>query len=256
MKASRGLLAACVLLSAAPVHAQENRVWPERIFVTVDVPFQPLNNGFSESLSFPDTVRRTENVSFATDYGSTRGVLVDAGAGVRVARGFGAGVVVSWLHRSSAGTFDLRMPSPIAANSPLALSGSVPDLNRREVGVHLQALHALPLGSRARVLVAGGPSVFRLTQDLVRGVQFDVLPGFSALKFDQALTTTVERTVVGFNVGATVVWPFASHFAVGGVTRYSRVKATLDPGSQSNVSRAIEINAGGLHLGGGLQLLF
>ena len=169
---------------------------------------------------------------------------------------FGAGVVVSCLHRSSAGTFDLRMPSPIAANSPLALSGSVPELNRREVGVHLQALHALPLGSRARVLVAGGPSVFRLTQDLVRGVQFDVLPGFSALKFDQALTTTVERTAVGFNVGATVVWPFASHFAVGGVTRYSRAKATLDPGSQSNVSRAIEINAGGLHLGGGLQLLF
>ena len=75
MKASRGLLAACVLLSAAPVHAQENRVWPERIFVTVDVPFQPLNNGFSESLSFPDTVRRTENVSFATDYGSTRVTL-------------------------------------------------------------------------------------------------------------------------------------------------------------------------------------
>jgi len=256
MKASSGILVACALVAAAPLHAQENRAWPERVFATIDVAFQPLNNNFSESLAFPDTVRRTENVRFETDYASTRGPSVDVGAGVRIAKRLGAGVVVSWFQRSGAGSLDLRVPSPIAADSPLALTGSVPALNRRELGVHVQALHALPLGTRARLMLAGGPSVFRLTQDLVRSVQFDVLPGFTALKFDQARVATVERTAIGFNVGATVTWPLASHVAVDGLTRYARAKTTLDPGAQSNLSRAIEVRAGGLQIGGGIHLLF
>ena len=55
-----GLLAGCTLLLASPLAAQENRPWPERTFVTIDVPFQPLNNDFSESLRFADTVRNGE----------------------------------------------------------------------------------------------------------------------------------------------------------------------------------------------------
>ncbi len=243
-------------LCAAPVNAQENRAWPERAFVTVDVPFQLLNNDFSESLSFADTGRRTENVSFVTDYASTRGALFDVGAGVRLAKSIGVGVSASWFRRSSSAVFDLKMPSPIAANSPLNVTGSVSDLRRRELGIHIHALQALPIGSRARVMLSGGPSVFHVKQDLVRSIQFDVLPGFASLTFDQALVTPVERTVVGYNVGADVTWAIASHFGIGAVTRYSRATATLDPGAQSSINRAIEMHVGGLHLGGGIQWRF
>jgi hypothetical protein len=65
MRHASGFLVGCTILAAAPLAAQENRAWPERTFVTIDVPFQPLNNAFSESLSFADTVRKTENVTFA-----------------------------------------------------------------------------------------------------------------------------------------------------------------------------------------------
>ena len=68
-------LVAATLLAAAPLAAQENRAWPERSFVTIDVPFQPLNNDFSETVSVADTLRRTENVAFVADYQSTRGAL-------------------------------------------------------------------------------------------------------------------------------------------------------------------------------------
>ena len=156
-----GLLAGCTLLLASPLAAQENRVWPERTFVTIDVPFQPLNNDFSESLSFADTLRKSENVTFVADYESTRGALFDVGAGVRLANRAGVGVTTSWFQHSGSGTFDLKVPNPLVANKPLDLTGTVSGLKRNELGIHVQALYAVALGRKARVLLAGGPSVFR-----------------------------------------------------------------------------------------------
>jgi hypothetical protein len=251
-----GFLVSCTLLVAAPLVAQEHRAWPERTFVTVDAPFQPLNNDFSESLSFADTVRTTENVTFSAGYESTRGALFDVGSGVRLASNFGVGLTASWLQHSRSGSFDLMVPNPLVANRPLDLAGSVSRLNRNELSIHIQALYALGLGKRARVMLAGGPSIFKTKQDLVRSVEFDILPGFTSLKFDQALITDVKRTVVGFNVGADITWTLASHFGVGTVTRYARAKVMLDPGAESGVSRAIEMHAGGLQIGGGIRLLF
>jgi hypothetical protein len=249
-------LVGCTLLVTAPLAAQEHQAWPTRTFVTVDVPFQPLNNDFSESLSFPDTVRRTENVTFFADYASTRGPLFDVGAGVRLADNLGAGATASWFRCSSSGSFDLKVPNPLVANRPLDLAGSVSGLNRHELGIHIQALYAIALGEKAHVVLAGGPSIFNTKQDLVRSIEFDKLPGFTSLKFDQALITQVNETVVGFNIGANITWVLASHLGVGTVTRYSRAKVTLDPGAETGVSRAIEMHAGGLHVGGGIRLLF
>jgi len=246
----------CALISAAPAAAQETRAWPERMFFTIDVPFQPLDNAFSETVRFPDSLRRSENVTFAADYESERGALLDAGGGVRVAGNLGVGVTVSWFQGSSTAVFDLKIPNPLAANRPLDVAGSVSDLDRRELGVHVQALYALGLGKRSRVMLAAGPSIFNTHQDLVRNIQFDVLPGFTSLMFDHAFIRDVGRTAVGFNIGADITWALASHFGVGTVTRYSRAKLTFDPGSESGVSRAVEVRAGGLHIGGGLRLLF
>jgi hypothetical protein len=245
-----------MLLIPVPVTAQENRTWWERTFVTVDAAFQPLSNDFSESLSLPDTSRRTENVTFAAGYGSTRGVLFDAGAGVRLANNLGVGLTMSSFRRSGSASFDLLVPNPLAANRPLDLPGSVTGLTRNEVGLHIQALYAVPVSKNVRVMLGGGPSVFNTKQDLVRSVEFETLPGFTSLKFDQALVTTRKQNVLGVNLSADVTWSLASHLGVGIVTRYSRAKVTLDSGSESGVSRKIELHAGGLQIGGGIRVLF
>src|SRR2546428_12051634 len=153
------------LLVAAPLAAQEIRPWPERAFVTIDVPFQLLNNDFSESLRFADTIRKTENVSFVTDYASTRGTLFDAGAGVRLTNEMGVGATVSWFRRSASGSFDLTVPNPVVANRPLDLTGSISGLRRTELGIHIQTLYAVALGTRSRIMLSGGPSVFNVKQD-------------------------------------------------------------------------------------------
>jgi hypothetical protein len=244
------------VLVAAPLGAQEQRPWPERAFITIDVPFQALNNGFSESLRFADAVRRTENVTFAADYPSVRGALVDAGGGIRVTNSMGVGATISWFRRSATGAFDLTVPNPIAANHPLDLTGSVSGLQRREIGVHIQTIYAVALGKRSRLMITGGPSLYHTTQDLVRSVEFEIPPGFTSLTFDQALVAQVSKTGIGFNAGADVTWALAPHVGVGAVTRYSRATVTLDPGSASGVNRAVELHAGGLHIGGGIRFLF
>jgi hypothetical protein len=250
------LLALCSCVAAAPVGAQENAAWPERAFVTIDVPFQALNNDFSDSLTVADSVRRSENVNFLMEYPSSQGVLFDLGAGVRLTSNLGIGITASWSERSSSGSFDLALPNPFFANSPLELAGSIPDLNRREMGFHFHALYAHSLGRRVRVMASGGPSIFNTRQDVVRGVEVDILPGFRALSFDQAMITRDEQTTLGFNVGADLTWAFARHFGIGTVTRYSRANITWKPVSESGISRSIRTQAGGLHIGAGVRLLF
>jgi hypothetical protein len=241
---------------AAPLAGQENRPWPERSFVAINVPFQPLNNDFSESLSFTDTVRRTENVDFLMQYPSTRGVLFDIGGGIRLATSLGVGVTASWLRGSNSGSFELKVPNPLVANSPLELTDSVSELDHSEVGVHIHVLYARALGRNVRVILSGGPSIFNTKQDLVRSIEFDILPGFRSLQLDQAVITEDTQTSFGFNAGADLTWTLASHLGIGTLTRFSRANLTWTPGSESGLSRAIRTHAGGLHVGGGIRLLF
>src|SRR5438552_660566 len=187
------------LLFVAPLAAQENPAWPERTFVAIDVPVQLLKNDFSESLRFADTIRKTENVSFDARYPSTRGALFDLGAGVRVTRRLGVGLMVSQFQRSSSGSFSLTVPNPLVANQPLNLAGPVSGLNHSELGVHVQALYALPLGKSTRLMLFGGPSIFKTKLDVVRSLEFSILPGFTSLGLDRTLITRDKQTVAGFN---------------------------------------------------------
>jgi hypothetical protein len=185
-----------------------------------------------------------------------KGPLVDLSAAVRLAKRVGVGVAVSWMRRSSASTVDLSIPNPLVANAPLTLSALVSDLDRNEIGVHIQALYALSLGRRTRLIMSGGPTVFVMTQDLVDSVAFERLPGFTGIQFADADIRDDRNESIGFNVGADVMWTLTSHFGVGTLARYSRATMTLSAGSASGVDRSIDVHAGGLHLGGGIRVLF
>jgi hypothetical protein len=164
--------------------------------------------------------------------------------------------MVSVLRRSTDAAVTLNVPSLISGNAPLSLDGLVSDLERRDIGIHLQGLYAFGLGGSSRVTLSGGPSIFNLSQDLVRSIEFDTLPGLTTLKFDQAFVTHAAKTVLGFNVGADLTWNFATHMGVGTIARYSRADVTLDPGSASGVNRSVMLRAGGVHVGAGLRFGF
>ena len=218
---------------------------------------QALNNNFHEAVAYPDALRRSENITFDAEYEPTRGVALGAGAGVRLMRNLGAGVVGTWFRRAGAASFDLAVPNSIVANRPLTLTGDVPDLNRQEIGIHVQALYALPIGRRTRVIMSGGPSLFRVEQDVVTSIEFDRVPGFTGLEFHEAIVTPLEKTAIGFNVGADITWELWRWLGVGSLTRYTRAAVAFDPGhGAAGLSRRIELHVGGLEIGGGVRVRF
>ena len=249
--------AAAVLLTTPAASAQESAPWTGRVFVTLDVPFQPLDNAFTEAVSVADAIAKTEKDSFTASYPANRGVLVDAGVGIRLAGSFGVGVTGSYLSRSSSADFALSVANPALANTPRVLTGSAASLAHTETAVHLQALYAMRLGSKGRVMLSAGPTIVRINQDLIQGVQFNEVAGFSKITLGTVLTAPVTQTVLGFNVGADTTWPIARHLGLGTTTRYSRATTTVDPGSATTgLTRSVELQAGGLHLGAGLRFLF
>lgn len=249
--------ALCALLVAVPASAQERSAWPERLFVTIDVPFQPLNNDFSEVVSITDAIAKSEKDSFNASYPTTRGAMFGAGVGMRLSGTFGVGVTGSWFSKASDAAYTLSVANPAVANKPRSLSGTAASLNHQEFVTHIQALYALPLGSKGRLVLSAGPSIFNLKQDLLQSVQFNEVPGFATITLNQLATTSVSKTMVGFNVGADITWPIARHIGVGTVTRYSSATTTVDPGSATTgLTRSVELKAGGLQLGGGLRFLF
>jgi hypothetical protein len=250
------LAAVAAIVVAVPAAAQESRVWQERIALTLDIPFQVIDNGFSEAVTSADTLRPTQTAQFNTAYGSTRGALLGIGTAARISARFGVGATVTLLNRNVDGSYSLTVPSLVAGNVPLSLNGTAPALDRREVDVHLQALYAFAAGPSLRVTVGGGPSIFNTSQDLVRAVQFDTLPGLGALQFDQAFVIRAKETTVGGNVGVDLSWSVKAHLGLGTFARYSRGNVTLDPGSASGVTRSVTLHAGGLDVGAGLRVRF
>ena len=102
-------------------------------------------------------------------------------------------------------------------------------------------------------MVFGGPSFFSVKQGIVNDFEItgnlpvrhrDVQPG---------LTTTVDESKVGFNVGADVGYFFTRQVGVGGSVQWSGTTIEMPA---SGGTGTFELKAGGLQAGGGLRLRF
>jgi hypothetical protein len=132
------------------------------------------------------------------------------------------------------------VPSPVRFSSPTIVSLTAPDATRRELGVHLQAVVALPLTDAMTISVAGGPSIVHLQQGLpsvaISGTTPTVVP--------------VNESANGFggNVAADLSTFFSDRYGVGVFVRY--VAATVD------LPSAAGVKAGGVQAGVGVRLRF
>jgi hypothetical protein len=247
---------ALLLFGAGAAHAQDHAGWPERVFVAVDGSLQVMAKDFSESVRIADAFVTSESDTFNAAYARRSSALANAGLGVRLAGSFGVGVAASWSTRSGQAAFDLSVPSPLTANAPRTVSDSVDGLARTESAVHIEARYGIPLGSRSRVMVSAGPTIFNVKQDLVKSVEFEEFFGFEGIDLTDVERTSITRTAVGFNVGADTTVRLSSHFGLGVMARYATATVKMNPGSNSSVVRSIESRAGGLQIGGGVRVLF
>ncbi len=207
------------------------------------------------STTFDDNIGFTEfqeDADVDAGYGVGAGAVFDAGGGVRLASGLGFGVGVSRFEKLDPVAIDARVPHPFFFDRPRSLTGSEPDLTRRETAVHLEVRWFEPMGDKAELAVFGGPTFFNLRQDLVTTIGYDHVYPYNEASFASASASPQSASAVGFNVGVDVGFFFSEVVGVGAIIRYSRASVEL-PGEGGS---RVPVDAGGFHAGGGLRLKF
>jgi len=206
--------------------------------------FVDINAGFA---SKPEALTTTttfaifgENGSAATRLEPATGALFDVRLGYRFRPRFGVAAAVSTGHSDVAATTTASVPSPIRFASPTIVSLDAGSSSRREIGLHLQAVFAMPISGNLTLAFAGGPSIVHMQQGV---------PNLSVTGSTPTVSSVNESgSGIGGNIGADLSALLSAHYGIGVFVRYAA--ASIDLPSASGVK------AGGVQAGGGLRVRF
>ena len=245
------LLGATALMLAADVHgaaaqiAQSN----DKYRVSINAGAQLSSTTFATTATFPLFV---ETASINTSYSVPKGKLFDGGLMYRLANRFGVGGALSFFSERHDAAVTGSIPHPFFFNTPRPLTGTAANLERREFAADIQAAY-LYQSRRYDVVISGGPTIFRVSQDLVSNATYTDAYPHDTVTFTSATTVKSEGTKIGFNVGADVGYKLSRSVGVGGLVRFSRATLSFPlTGSASDVS----VDAGGLQVAGGVRFYF
>jgi len=251
--------AAIALVSCAPVAAQTRpapktapkpRPAPiDRVYLSVNGMFQGAGTDFEDTLTY---LENAEDAQVVSDYTVESGPGLDIAGGVVVLRGLGIGVGVTRSSRSSAAAITGSIPHPFFFNQPRSIAGDVSDLTREELAVHIQVRGVFPVGRHVQVMMFGGPSFFKVEQELVTSILYTDSYPYDAAAFDSAVTATSEESKIGANVGGDFGYFFTRQVGVGIGAQYT--KASLEFSSADGDT--VKVKAGGFQIVGGLRLRF
>jgi hypothetical protein len=233
---------------ARPASPRKASSWSDRGYVSLNGTYQTTSNAFTATSTFTENV---ETASVTTSYESARSLGLDVGGAARVWRNLGVGAAVTWFSRERNANLSASIPHPFLFNTPRAVSGSVADVPRREVALHLNASWVVPAG-KTRIAIFGGPSYFQVRQGLVTDVTTSSVYPYDTATFVSATTVHLSQSHLGFNTGVDFTARVSKAVGVGAIVRYSRASLQFPV----NAGQEVEIRAGGLQVGGGVRFAF
>jgi hypothetical protein len=238
----RRMLAICLVAIACPraVSAQG------RMTLGLNGGGQWSDNTLSQAFSI---IKNVESAPISVSQNLEREILIDGGVRIRVARRLGVGAELSTVFRDKPADVSAAVSHPFFFNRPRRVTGTA-SLKRQELALHLEASYIVHTTRRVEIAAVGGPSMFRVAQNLVTDVAYrDAFP-FDTATFVSAPSTRVTKSATGFNVGADVTWRLSRRFGLGAVGRYTRASASFAaaPGN------ATTIRFGGAQVGGGVRV--
>jgi hypothetical protein len=181
-----------------------------------------------------------EDGSSSTVVAPGASAMFDVRLGYRLSPHLGIAGGMSGGQSKSTGATSASVPSPIRFASPTMISLEAPELNRRELGYHIQVAYIHAFGDSTTVTVAGGPTFMHLQQ----GVPSVTVSGTTPA----VVTGNESGTGVGANAGVDVARYFSDRIGVGVFARYAA--ATVD------LPSAAGVKAGGFQGGGGVRIRF
>jgi len=219
----------------------------ERVFFSAGVLFQVNSNDFTDTA----TIRRNaENGQLETAYEVGGGLAFDASGSYLVWKNLAVGVGLTLFSASTKTTIDAQVPHPFFFNQPRSVTGEF-DGDRKETAVHVQVKWLVPVSNKMLVTIFGGPSFFKVEQDIVNDFEYSESYPFDTATFTRAVAANQSESAIGVNVGGDVAYYFSPNVGVGGMAQYSgaTVEMTLPSGTG-------DVKAGGFQVGGGIRLRF
>lgn len=221
--------------------------WRDAAFLTASGAYQAAAPSFGYSFS-PAEFAYAEQARVTMHYVPPSGVAVEGGVGVRVWKNLALGATVSVFSKSTPVTVDGTVPHPLYLHRDRSISGNF-SAARQEAAVHVQATWVVPSGRHVMVALSGGPSYFKMSQDMADGVNLSTVYPYDTTDVTGARTSRVSKGGLGFNAGADVAYYFSRLVGVGGFVRFSQATLTFPtPGDSAKAK------AGGLQAGFGVRL--
>lgn len=235
-----------LLASGAWCPAFAQGVPAERVAVGLTIGNTAPSTTFTQSVTFE---QYSETGTLTSAFTASRSLSFDGGVTVRLWHGLG--IAVAGSHFSDAGTAQVSasVPNPLVFNQPRQISGTAP-LTHAENVVHVDAAYWIQLAPRLSIIVSGGPSFFRISQDFVTEVIYSETFPYTTATYESADTTREHGSAAGFNLGGEAGYRLFHGLSVVGALRYSRAHVSFTDALTDPMP------IGGVHVGGGVRFDF
>jgi opacity protein-like surface antigen len=238
-----------------PVQPSPTRPRPsqpiDRIYVSINGTYQTAGDDFTETATFTENA---ENGSFSSDYDVKPGPALNISAGATIWRSLGVGVGVTRYSKATPIAFSASVPHPFFFNRARSVTADISSNKREELAVHVQARAVFTPSRRIQALIFAGPSFFKVKQGIVNDFEITESYPFDSATFSRGISTEVDESKVGFNVGADVGYFFTRQVGVGGSVQWAGT--TIEVPASGTGTGTFEIKAGGVQAGGGLRFRF
>jgi hypothetical protein len=128
-------------------------------------------------------------------------------------------------------------------------------LERNDLDLDFFVLYDVPTAEEWRVRVFGGPTYFRVKQEMIGEIRYEqfVFGQSNTVNITEGRFNEIEGSAWGFNVGADIAYFFTRHVGVGGVVRFNNGTVTVD---EPLSGEDADLDAGRTTFGAGLRLRF
>jgi hypothetical protein len=181
---------------------------------------------------------------------------IDISGGVGLHKGLGMAVHFNGANYSSTVNLAVIVPSPYFFNTSASdAATSATPLERRERALDVSAQYTIPASDRVVVRVFGGPTFFRLTNDMVSDIRYlqaaSPLIRVNVVAISGFTHQEVSGTSLGVHAGADLSVFFSRHVGIGGGVRLNHgVVNVIDPLSE----KSADLKVGHVEAGGGLRI--
>ena len=218
-----------------------------RVSIHVNGAYQARSERFQDALTF---TAYEEQARFLGTHGIDGSGLFDAGGSLRVWRRLTIGATYSQLSSRDVTGVAGSLPHPLLFDRFRDVGPQTVRLRRRERVTHIQVGWTMPLGDRFDLTLAGGPSVFNVTQGVVTGIDVtEIGPPFTSVRVNGVASRERMANRVGVNIGADMAYMATARIGVGFFVRYAGASLDL-PTAGGRVS----LDVGGVLAGGGIRV--